>query len=105
MSEKKGKKKKKRKNNLRVLGVVVVVIAVLASFYLLFTKITKYRMLEEKCKAIESSPDLLFPCKCKPQLKSVENESDIVYKKTEPMCICTCDIGNGTTVTIEVRAA
>ena len=97
-------RRRRKKERIRVLGVVVVAIAVLASFYLLFTKITKYRMLEERCREIESSPDLLFPCKCEPLLKDLGNGSDVLYRKTQPMCVCTCEVDNRT-VTIEVRVA
>ncbi len=107
MVENEGKKTMKRKDTTSYL-LLIVLIAITAVFFVGYQRITKYRMLEEKCKAIESSPDLLYPCRCVPKLKDVGvNESDAVYKKTEPMCVCTCviDPEKNITTTIEVRVA
>ncbi len=110
MVENEGKEKnneKKRKDTTPYL-VLIVLIAITVVFFVGYQRITKYRILEEKCKAIESSPNLLYPCRCVPKLKDVGvNKSDVIYKKTEPMCVCTCviDPEKNITTTIEVRVA
>lgn len=59
---------------------------------------------ENTCRAIENHPNLDYECRCILLTDNVD-ESDDVKEKSAPLCRCTCDIGNGTLWTTDIRVA
>ncbi len=105
-----GKVKKKRAQKLstddllRFMSIAIILLVISYVVFLQYEKIIRNRILEEKCDAIERSPDLLFDCDCFPTPEK-KNTHDYVENKTEAFCTCVCKISENQTYTIEVRIA
>ncbi len=85
--------------------IVVVIIAIAAFLIISFQKNIHEKGLEDKCKEIENHPYLNYECKCTPLQETEDSLKDEIEKKTTALCRCTCDIGNGTFWTTDIRVA
>jgi hypothetical protein len=96
---------KRHSNDIfRMIALVFILVVVSYAVFVQYEKIVKKKMLEEKCDAIEKSPDLLVSCDCFPTPEK-KSTGDYVENRTEAFCTCVCDIGENQTYTIEVRIA
>ncbi len=85
--------------------IAVVIIAIALFLIISFHKNIHEKGLEDKCKEIENHPYLNYECKCTPIQEKEDNLKDEVEKRTTALCRCTCDIGNGTLWTTDIRVA
>lgn len=81
--------------------LAVIVVAGLSYGY---TTVTEKNRLEKQCNEIASSPDLKYPTSCVP-FTGNSGGGDYVDTRSDPMCKCTVDLGNGTSTVIDVRAS
>ncbi|MEA3342587.1 MAG: hypothetical protein U9Q92_00335 [archaeon] len=90
---------------LTTIIIAIIIIAIAVFLITSFQKNIHEKGLEDKCKEIENHPHLNYECKCTPILEKEDNLKDEVEKKTTALCRCTCDIGNGTFWTTDIRVA
>ncbi len=88
-----------------VIGIVIIIIALF--LIISFNNLVREKSIEDKCKAIENHPYLNFECRCSPLKDTDEDKKnqDIAEQKTTPLCRCTCDIGNGTLWSTDIRVS
>ena len=91
--------KKKRNFCWTTIIFILVIGAILIFLVYNFDKTVTEGSIEDKCLEIQNSPDMIFPCKCFPTVKEID-ESDYVESKTSNFCTCVCDIGNNMTYTM-----
>lgn len=88
-----------------IIGIVIIAIALF--LIISFNNLVREKSVEDRCKAIENHPYLNFECRCAP-LKDTEEDKknqDTAEKSTSPLCRCTCDIGNGTLWSTDIRVS
>ncbi len=90
---------------LTTIIIAIIIIAIAAFLIISFQKNIHEKGLEDKCNEIENHPYLNYECKCTPIQEKEDNQKDEVEKRTTALCRCTCDIGNGTLWTTDVRVA
>ncbi len=83
--------------------IALLIIAIAIFLITSFQKVVAEKGLEDKCKEIENHPYLNYDCRCTPLYDTDDSEKDEVKEKTTPMCRCTCDLGDGTLWTTDVR--
>ncbi len=88
-----------------IIIIAIIIIAIAAFLIISFQKNIHEKGLEDKCKEIENHPYLNYECKCTPIQEKEDSLKDEVEKRTTALCRCTCDIGNGTLWTTDVRVA
>lgn len=93
----------KTNNGAWILAIVFGAMVILALSYG-YNNILSKKMLEKGCSELSKSPDLKYPTVCVP-LDADSNRGDYVDQKSEPMCRCKVDTGNGTSTVIDIRLA
>lgn len=94
----------KIKKSLPLICVIVAVGVLVFVFGSMTANVIASKQLEEKCMQISKSPDLRYPCVCKPTTHAI-NSSDFVESRSENFCTCTCYLDNNETYVVEVRVA
>lgn len=69
-----------------------------------YNNVLSKKMLERGCNELSKSPELKYPTVCVP-LDADSNRGDYVDQKSDPMCRCRVDTGNGTSTVIDIRLA
>jgi len=85
--------------------IALLIIAIAIFLITSFQKVVAEKGLQDKCKEIENHPYLNYDCRCTPLYDTDDSEKNDVEEKTTPMCRCTCDIGNGTLWTTDIRVS
>ncbi len=88
-----------------IIIIAIIIIAIAAFLIISFQNNIHEKGLQDKCKEIENHPYLNYECKCTPIQEKEDSLKDEVEKRTTALCRCTCDIGNGTLWTTDVRVA
>lgn len=83
--------------------IALIIIAIAVFFAISFSRYMHEKGTEDWCKEIEEDPGMKFRCKCIPLIDTEHNQKDTIDEKTKPICRCTCDIGNGTMWTTDIR--
>ncbi|MBU4246687.1 MAG: hypothetical protein ABIF85_06255 [Nanoarchaeota archaeon] len=86
-----------------LMAIVFGVMVILALSYG-YNNVLSKKMLERGCSELSKSPDLKYPTVCVP-LDADSNRGDYVDQKSDPMCRCKVDTGNGTSTIIDIRLA
>lgn len=104
MAKKKAEKKARKAKQID-WGPAVLVVLLLAVMLFAGSVISeKYRQdkLLAECRALQESPELIYPCVCYPSDKPsdlAETHGDAVERMTDGYCRCDCQIGENQTYT------
>jgi len=101
------KEEKEPTSNTAKIVIGIVIISIVLFLVISFDSLIREKSVEDKCKAIENHPNLNFDCRCAPLKDTDEDKKnqDIAEQKTTPLCRCTCDIGNGTLWSTDIRVS
>lgn len=86
-----------------ILALVFGAMVILALSYG-YNNVLEKNILKKGCGELSNSPELKYPTVCVP-LDTDSNRGDYVDTKSNPMCRCKVDMGNGTSTVIDIRLA
>lgn len=84
-------------------AIILAAIIVIGLSYGYNTVTEKNRMVR-LCNDYSLSPDLKYPTTCTP-LSTDSSGGDYVDTRSDPLCRCRVDLGNGTSTVIDVRVS
>lgn|GEM_PF-1929915 len=86
-----------------IMALVFGAMVILALSYA-YNNVLEKKMLEKGCSALSNSPELKYPTVCVP-LDADSNRGDYIDTKSDPMCRCKVDMGDGNSTIIDIRLA
>ena len=86
------------------IGAVILTAIIVIALSYGYNTVTEKNRLTRACNELAASPDMKYPAKCTP-LSADSSGGDYVDTRSDPMCRCTIDVGNGTSTVIDVRVA
>lgn len=92
------------KNTAAWIAALVFGAMVILALGYSYANVTQKNMLKQVCNEYSLSPDLKYPTVCVP-FDDDSNSGDYVDKRSNPVCRCKVDLGNGTSTIIDIRVA
>jgi len=86
-----------------IMALIFGAIVIIALSYS-YNNVLEKNILKKGCSELSNSPELKYPTVCVP-LDADSNRGDYVDQKSDPMCRCKVDMGNGTSTVIDIRLA